>query len=93
MENIFNQIAIKIIKEQQAIIGPLAWSEARKVEGLAVTSDNAVTITGNDKSIVIDTLVKRYERLFGRASNEVCKHAVVSLISHLQPAEIPASLK
>ena len=33
---IFDQISVRIIKEQSLIIGPLAWDEARKVSGLSV---------------------------------------------------------
>jgi len=33
---IFDQISVRIIKEQELIIGPLAWEEAKKVPGLKV---------------------------------------------------------
>ena len=32
----FPQIVLRIIKEQEAVIGPLAWDEARKVQGIVV---------------------------------------------------------
>ncbi|HEY4521091.1 MAG TPA: hypothetical protein VJL57_01690 [Candidatus Paceibacterota bacterium] len=41
---------------------------------------------------MIDKLVAQYERLFGRASHEVCKEAAAALIKGLAPAEVPASL-
>ena len=89
----FDQIPIRIIKEQELIIGPLAWDEARKVDGLLIDqSHNSVSFTGDEKDI-INHLVSQYERLFGRASHEVCKEAVQDLIAEMPPEEIPDSLK
>lgn len=91
---IFAQIAGKIIKEQELIIGPLAWGEARKVSGLSVVNEKTeeVTLAGDEKEI-LNKLVAQYERLFGRASREVCHDAAASLIADMAPAEVPASLR
>jgi hypothetical protein len=90
---IFAQIASKIIKEQELVIGPLAWSEAQKVHGLQVDqSHSEVTLQNGDPKDVVDRLVAQYERLFGRASHEVCKEAAAEFISTLPRSEIPASL-
>ncbi len=91
--NIFDQISIRMIKEQELIIGPLAWIEASKVPGLTVHEQGAVSIDSSNKQEVVNALVARYEGLFGRASREVCKHAVLGLIAGLKPEEIPSSLK
>jgi hypothetical protein len=95
MEDIFNQMVKKIIKEQELIIGPLAWDEARKVPGLKVVDQKQalVSFDNGDKKSVIDKLVAQYDRLFGRASHEVCRGAVISIISEVSPAEIPLSLR
>lgn len=87
------KIPIRIIKEQELVIGPLAWAEARKVEGLSVDEKKTeVSFTGDAKDI-INRLVARYERLFGKTSLEVCKAAVKDITS-LMPAEaVPESLK
>ena len=89
-----DSIASSIIKEQQLIIGPLAWSEAKKVSGLSVVNESKgeVHVEGGDQKAVIDRLVAQYERLFGRASHEVCKEAVASLIHGMPQADVPASL-
>ncbi len=87
-------MAIKIIKEQELLIGPVAWNQASKVSGLRIIADKqSVEIEGGHESIVIDNLVDRFEKLFGRAGREVCKEAVSALIADLKPAEIPSSLK
>jgi len=88
-------IAVRIIKEQELVIGPLAWTEAGKVQGLNVSSreEARVEFIDADHGKVIDRLVAQYERLFGRASHEVCREAAASLIAGLSPAEIPASLR
>ena len=90
---IFDQISIRIIREQELIIGPLAWDEAKKVNGLIIDqSHKSVSFAGDEKD-VINHLVAQYERLFGKASHEVCKEAVQDLIAEMTPEEIPSSLK
>ncbi len=44
----FNQIPIRIIKEQELIIGPIAWDEAGKVSGLTIDSlHTSVSFSGD----------------------------------------------
>lgn len=91
--DVFSQIAVKIIKEQELIIGPLAWIEAKKVGGLKIgDATNEVTLEG-DKKQVIDGLVARFDRLFGRASHEVSREAVAGLLADLTPTDVPISLQ
>lgn len=88
-----NQIAEKIIKEQELVIGPLAWSEAGKVQGLRVDrARHEVVLTNGDPKEGVNRLVGQYERLFGRASREVCREAASSLLATLAPSDIPSSL-
>ncbi len=93
--DIFTQITFKIIKEQELIIGPLAWIEAGKVQGLEIINSNKgeIAFKNDDKKIIIDRLVNQYDRLFGRASHEVCREAVASIIVDLPQSEVPSSLK
>ena len=90
----FDSIASSIIREQQLIIGPLAWSEAKKVGGLSVVNQERgeVRVENGDPKAVIDKLVAQYERLFGKASHEVCKEAAASLIRGMPRGDVPASL-
>lgn len=91
---LLDQVASKIISEQELVIGPLAWSEAGKVMGLTVDiATHQATISDAQPSIVIDKLVAQYERLFGRASHEVCREAVASMLTSFAPADIPVSLR
>jgi len=92
--NPFDQIATKIVKEQELIIGPIAWQEAEKVAGLHVTpSHEGVSIDNGNGDKVIDRLVGQYENLFGRASREASRQAVASLLADLTPAQVPVSLR
>lgn len=93
--SIFQQIAIKIIKEQELIIGPLAWHEAQKVSGIKIINQvkGEIDFVGNNPSQVLDSLVNQYERIFGKTSREVCKEAAASLIADLSPNEVPLSLQ
>jgi hypothetical protein len=89
----FDQIAYKIIKEQERVIGPLAWVEASKVVGITVNqARQEASIAGGDPKGSVDKLVGQYERLFGRASREVCRDAVVGMLADLPASEIPSSL-
>ena len=87
------QLAVKIITEQELVIGPLAWSEAGKVQGLQISSNHDVSILNGDPKIAVDRLVAQYERLFGRASHEVCREAAASLIAGMPITEVPSSLR
>ncbi len=93
--NKMEEIAAKIIKEQELIIGPIAWHEAEQVVGLTFDNHTSVQISGGagDPKTVVDQLVSRYERLFGRASREASKEAVAGLIAELAPSDIPSSLR
>lgn len=90
-----DQIAGKIVKEQELVIGPLAWTEAEKVQGLHVVNEalGEVTLNNGDPKEVINRLVSQYERLFGRASHEVCIDAAAVLIRGLAQADVPSSLR
>lgn len=83
----------QIIREQETIIGPVAWSEARKVRGLRVdVQRHEVHLEGNARQ-ALEGLVSQYERLFGRASREVCRDAVRPLISQVPANEVPEVLR
>ena len=92
---LFNQLAVRIIKEQENIIGPLAWQEAAKVQGLKVvdSKNSRIDIEMTDPKTVINNLVARYEQLFGKMSREVCREAVGDLTAEIPKDELPESLK
>jgi len=92
---IFDQMSIRIIKEQELIIGPLAWDEAKKVSGIQIIDKKKeeIIIQNGDSRLVIDRLVAQYERIFGRASHEVCREAVKDLVAGMSLEEIPSSLR
>lgn len=89
-----DKIAEKIIKEQELIIGPMAWQEAGKVKGIHIIDQKmgSVEIENGDSKLVVDNLVSQYEHLFGKASREVCREAASGLIAELPVSEVPASL-
>lgn len=90
----FVKIIEMIIKEQELIIGPIAWDEAKKVDGLTVNKEkHTVQFQNNNEEVVVGRLVQQYERLFGRASREVCKEAVKDLIADLPQNKIPSALQ
>lgn len=93
---IYEQIALKIIKEQELLMGPVAWDQASKVRGLRImdSKNGLVSIEeGHDSVLIINNLVDRFGNLFGRAGREVCKEAVSALVADLQPTLVPVSLR
>ena len=88
----YSQIVSQIIKDQQDIIGPIALEQAKKINGLTITSLDNITISGDAKD-VLSNLVDQYSKLFGRASIEVCKEAMRDSKSTLKPEEVPEILR
>lgn len=92
--DIFNKISLRIITEQEQIIGPIAWAEARKVPGFKVLDEKTMEISfDGDKKEVINKLVAQYEILFGKASHAVCHDAVQDIVAEMSPEDVPSSLK
>ncbi len=91
----FPQIVIRIIKEQESVIGSLAWDEAEKVTGLQVLNKKTgeVNFQNEDAKIIINRLVAQYEKIFGKASHAVCHDAVQDIVAEMNPDEVPESLK
>jgi hypothetical protein len=90
--SVFEQIVVKIIKSQEAIIGPVAIEQAQRVPHLKVDWDNQkVDIDGNAAG-VIDELVEVYKELFGQISVEVSKEAAAPLIGQLPADQMPKAL-
>lgn len=88
------QIALRIIKAQEMIIGPLAWSEAKEVSGFHIINQGKEEVAfDGDAKEVLNRLVVQYEHLFGRASHEVCREAVQDIVAEMPPEEVPSSLK
>lgn len=88
----YSQIVSQIIKDQEDIIGPIALEQAKKINGLTITSLDNITISGDAKD-VLSNLVDQYSKLFGKASIEVCKEAMRDSKSTLKPEEVPEILR
>lgn len=93
MQDTYSQIAQKIIEEQEAIIGPVAIEQAKRVRNLSVDwSKHHIAISG-DAPAIIDELVHQYEHLFGKLSVDVCRDAVSGLMAQLPVDKQPKTLK
>jgi hypothetical protein len=91
--DVYAQIAVKIIKSQEAIIGPVAIEQAQRVPHLKVDwGHEKVTIDGNEAK-AITALIDVYKELFGQISVEVSKEAAATLVSQLPAADRPEALK
>ena len=93
LHEIFDQIAEKIIEQQEAIIGPIAVDRAKQVTQLKIDwPQHDVDVQGNPQ-MAIDELVSRYKELFGQIAVETCKEAASRYLSQLSPDQTPSSLK
>lgn len=88
----YSEAAERIVKEQEAVIGPLAFDQARKVAGLTIAKNGHIELVGNAKD-VLTHLVQQYEHLFGQASVEVCKDAVREVKPPISSEDLPEILK
>lgn len=91
--DIFAQIAEKIIREQEGIIGPVALEQAKKVPGLKIDWPKHEVKLEGDKKEIVEKLVEQYEYLFGQASVEVCKDAVKDIVSSIPKTQMPQMLQ
>lgn len=91
--DLYAKIVVKIIEQQEAIIGPVAVEQAQLVNGLTLDWPNhQVTLSGDGVSVV-DKLVAQYKTLFGQISVEVCREAAAKLLPELPAAQQPKSLQ
>ena len=90
--DIYSEMAQKIIKEQEAILGPVAIEQAQKVAGLTIDANEKNITLNGDKKVIVENLVKQYQSLFGRISVEVCREAVRGLIAQASKDQIPQVL-
>ncbi len=91
--DIFAQMAEKIIKEQESVIGPIALEQAQKVKGLKVDLKNHDISFSGDKTEIVEDLIEQYKKLFGQASVEMCKDAVKGIITQVPASQVPPLLK
>lgn len=91
--DVFEQIVVKIIKSQEAIIGPVAIEQAQRVPHLKVDWDKQTIGIDGDETKAINALVDVYKELFGQISVEVSKEAASSLIGKVPAGQLPEALK
>jgi hypothetical protein len=91
--NIFDQIAEKIIEQQEAIIGPIAVDQAKLISELKINWQQHLVDVGGNPQKAIDKLVEKYKELFGQLAVESCKQAVDKLLTQLPENQLPSTLK
>jgi ferredoxin-NADP reductase len=91
--DVYEQIVAKIIKSQEAIIGPVAIEQAQRVPHIKVDWEaQKIAIEGNEPR-AIDALIEVYKELFGQISVEVSKEAAASLVGKVPADGLPETLK
>jgi hypothetical protein len=89
------EIIQTIILHQQAIIGPLAIDQARKVRGITIQNTGAVSvdIQTTDPVSLLRQLAEKYQELFGQTSVEVCKDAIKESGKAISDKDLPEILR
>jgi len=92
--SIYNKILSRILKEQELILGSLAWQIAEKITGMQIRNKESfdVVIMGDPKS-VINNYVYRCERIFGSFARDASKQAVEYILADMRPDDIPERLQ
>lgn len=93
INDLFSQMAEKIIEQQEAIIGPVAVDQAKHVGHLKIDWQKHLVTIGGDPKKAIDDLVEQYKELFGQLAVESCKQAVSKLLDQVPKEEQPVSLR
>lgn len=93
LQALFDQIAEKIIEQQEAIIGPVAVQQAKLVKELKIDWPNHDVVISGSPQTAIDDLVAQYKQLFGQIAVETCKEAVSRYLSQIPADQRPSSLK
>ncbi|HSX46094.1 MAG TPA: hypothetical protein VLG27_03775 [Candidatus Saccharimonadia bacterium] len=91
--DVFGQIVVKIIKAQEAIIGPVAIEQAQRVPHLKIDWDKKEVDIDGDKVQTVNALVDVYQELFGQISKEVSKEAAAPLLGQVPSGQLPEALK
>jgi len=92
-QKVFEQIAEKIIEQQESIVGPVAIEQAKRVTGLKINwAQHEIHVSGNPPA-VIDKLIDQFKELFGQIAVRVSKEAAGSMLAKLPADQIPSSLK
>lgn len=89
-QNVYNELAQKIISAQVTIVGPLAFDVAKRISGLSVEDSKNVMVEGDPKS-VLGELVNNYATMFGEASLMVSKDAASS-VAGVTSEQLPEAL-
>lgn len=90
-EDVFAKLAVKIITEEEKVIGTVAWDLAFGVDGLLVDTDYTLRLVGN-KNKIINDLVAQYEKVFGQSSRELAKDAFKTLSTIVDALVIEATV-
>lgn len=88
----YTTLATEIIRSQSMVIGPLAFDQAKQVNGITVDESLTVSITGEGRE-VLHNLVIQSKGLFGQASVEMCKDAIRELHMEIDPKDLPEILR
>ncbi len=90
---VYNEMVLKVIRRQELIMGRVAWDEAKNIAGLNIDSSHDVVSFYGDQKDIVNRLVARYEKLFGKTARIVCRDAVLGLLATMSSEQIPTSLK
>ena len=91
--DVYEQIVVKIVSGQEAIIGPVAIEQAQQVSHLQLDWDHHEVSIDGEKVQVIEDLINSYKNLFGQISVEVSKQSAASLMAQLPASAVPDILK
>lgn len=92
MQNKYSQAAVKIILEQELIMGPLAGDLARNTNGIRMLDEGNIDFSGDPKE-TLKALVMQYYNIFGQTSVEVSKKAIDNMKNMFSLEELPEILK
>jgi len=90
--DLFAQMAEKILRRHERILGNVAIRQAVKIEGLKVDPQTYLVSFEGDKKVLVEKLILQYEKILGGVSIVLSKEAVKDIVPQVPPDQIPQLL-
>jgi len=91
-EQAYGQVVDKIIEGQVKLLGLLAITKAKNVDGFQIDDEGRVISISGDPKQIIHNLVLKYEEVAGETASKMCKIAISKLKEEYPGLELPEEL-
>ena len=85
------EVLDRIIRSQERVVGKAAWKLAKRVRGLDVARDHAISIAeGADHADVVERLVREYAQITGELGARMCFMSAADILRDNPGLDVPS---